>query len=137
MHEQKLREFFIGRASAADLAKDVAGSHVAVSPIMSRTRIVDMDSEFQVTRPMLIALCDAVLAGEFPPQDLEIIGFALMCSDKFTWDGDVDEVLAEVIADWSCPIINYPLTLQSVERCRRWLLGTEPYPTRPRMSHHG
>src|SRR5438094_5779953 len=82
-------------------------------PPRSRVRIEDMDESFTVTRPMLISLCDAVVAGSLPPQELRTIGFALESSDKFEWDGDADELVADVIADWSCPEINYPLTVEN------------------------
>jgi hypothetical protein len=53
-----------------------------------------------------------------------------MASDSFEWDAEKDEVLADVIADWSCPEVNYPLTLESVQRFRAWLTRTEPYPAK-------
>jgi len=93
--------------------------------------IEDMGTEFSVTRPMLVSLTDAVLAGALPPDALATIGFALEASDKFVWDGDSDELVASVIADWSCPEINYPLTLENVAKFRAWLTGGEPYPERP------
>jgi hypothetical protein len=90
-----------------------------------------MGAEFNVTRPMLVSLTDAVLAGLLPPDALATIGFALEASDKFVWDGDSDELVASVIADWSCPEVNYPLTLENIARFRAWLTGDEPYPERP------
>jgi hypothetical protein len=80
---------------------------------------------------MAIALCDAVLDGELPPEALEIIGFALLASDRFFWDGDENPVLVDVIHDWSAPEVNYPLTQESVKRFRRWLSGQEQYPVKP------
>ena len=134
MKEAVLRDFFLGKVSAAELAADVKGSRKMVSAIQSQTAIVDMDSEFEVTPEMLIKLCDAVLAGELPAPDLEIIGFALQASDTFTWDGDVVPEVADVTADWSCPSINYPLTLENVQRFRRWLTKEEPYPEKPAIA---
>ncbi len=78
-------------------------------------------------------MCDAVLGGDLPPDALATVGFALMASDKFCWDAEEDEVLAEVIADWSCPEINYPLTIENVQRFRAWLLRTEAYPGKPKL----
>jgi hypothetical protein len=131
MRERILRDFFEGRATAAELARDVAGSTKQTSERASIVSIEDMDDEFPVTSDLTIKLCDAVLVGELPPDALETIGFALIASEKFSWDGDSDEVLAEVIADWSCPEINYPLTLENVERFRAWLMRSEPYPAKP------
>ena len=41
------------------------------------------------------------------------------------------ELVAEVVADWSCPEINYALTLENVQRFRNWLNGEESYSCRP------
>lgn len=90
-----------------------------------------MRDEFSVTRQMAVRLCDAVLKNELPAEALATIGFCLIASDKFTFDGDDDPILADVIADWSCPEVNYALTLENVERFRKWLLGMEPYPEKP------
>ena len=131
MREETLRRFFQGEATALDLAKDIAGSTKRFSSIASQVDIEDMDTAFCVTRPMLISLVDAVLAGSFPPDALGTIGFALEASDKFVWDADGDDLLAGVIADWSCPEVNYPLTLENIAKFRAWLAGDEPYPVRP------
>ena len=74
-----------------------------------------MDGEFHVTAPRLVRLCDVVLDGEPGAEALHSIGFALMASDTFCWDADEDEVLAEIIADWSCPEVHYPLTIENVK----------------------
>ena len=134
MREAVLRDFFLGKVSAADLAADVKGSRRMVSTIESRTTIVDMDGQFDVSPEMLIKLCDAVLAGDLPAHELEVIGFALQASDSFTWDGDLVPEVADVTADWSCPSINYPLTLDNVQRFRRWLAKEEPYPEQHAVS---
>jgi hypothetical protein len=132
VREETLKRFFQGEVSASDLAQDVAGSTETMSSIASRISIEDMGSEFSITRPMLVSLTDAVLAGTLPPDALGTIGFALQASDKFVWDGDSDELVANVISDWSCPEINYPLTLENIAKFRAWLTGAEPYPARPR-----
>ncbi|HEY6302437.1 MAG TPA: hypothetical protein VIX14_05170 [Terriglobales bacterium] len=89
-----------------------------------------MNKDFAVTADMAVRLCDAVLRGQLSPAALQAIGFALMASDKFGWDGD-DEV---VMADWSCPEVNYPLTFDNVQRFRAWLMRTETYPTKPPLT---
>ena len=137
MRETVLRQFFEGKATAMELARDVAGSTTQPSELVSVVSIEDMDDKFTVTGNMAIRLCDEVLSGELPPDALKTIGFALMASDRFSWDADNDEVLANVIADWSCPEVNYPLTLENVERCRKWLRRTEPYPAKPALTNNG
>ena len=42
-----------------------------------------------------------------------------------------NELVANVIADWSCPEVNYPLTIENVVRFRAWLTNAERYPSRP------
>jgi len=91
--------------------------------------IEDMETDFEVTRPMLVSLCDAVLSGQLPAEELSTIGFALAASDRFSWDRE--DLVGAVIYDWSCPEISYPLTRDNVERFRNWLLELEPYPPRP------
>src|SRR3954470_21051938 len=134
MREQVLRQFFEGKATAAELARDIAGSTKKTSPIFSVISVEDMDEDFTVTADMAVALCDAVLKGDLPADALHTIGFALVASDRFQWDGDKDEVLADVVGDWSCPEINYPLTVENAQRFRSWLTRTEPYPAKPRKN---
>lgn len=134
MREKVLRDFFRGTVSGTELARDVAGATKQTSQVTSVTSVEDMDEEFVVTAEMAVRLCDAVLQGELPAHNLATIGFALMASDKFCWDSDTDDVLTNVISDWSCPEINYPLTLDNVARFRAWLLRAEPYPEKPQAA---
>jgi hypothetical protein len=129
MREIVLRDFFLGSVTASVLARDVAGSKKKVGAVEWVVEIEDMEGQFEVTRLMLVSLCDAVLSGQFPPEELSTIGFALAASDHFSWDGE--DLIGDVIYDWSSPEINYPPTLDSVRRFRNWLLELEPYPSRP------
>lgn len=61
--------------------------------------IEDIEEEFVVTRSMLLSLCDIVLSASLSTDALATIGFALEASHKFVWDADVDELVANVIAD--------------------------------------
>jgi hypothetical protein len=137
MREQVLRDYFEGKVTATKLAKDVRGSMQNSGGITSLVSIEDMDHEFTITSGMAVRLCDDFLSGELSPNDLHTIGFALMASDKFDWDGDEDEVLAHVIADWSAPEVNYPLTSENVQKCQAWLTRTESLPPRPPLSAEG
>jgi len=139
MHESILRDFFLGKAGAKALSKDIEASIAAISPPgapYSKTSegIVKMDSEFNLSRANLLTLCDAFLSGGLSAVDLECIAFALIASDGFNWDGDQDNTLAEIINDWAAPQINYPLNVENIQRCRRWLEGTEEYPDRPGLA---
>jgi len=137
MRERVLRDFFEGNATIAALAEDVAGSICQNNQGISVVSIEDMDGKFTVTASMLIRLCDVVLGSELEPVALHTIGFSLIASDAFCWDADEDDVLAEVIADWSCPEVNYPLTLENVKRFRKWLTRSEPYPAKPPLKAGG
>ncbi len=133
MREQKLRGFFERTVTSAELARDVEGS-ISTSGIVSKVCIEDMAEPFKVSSAMAVRLCDAVLSGKLPATDLQTIGFALVASDKFEWDGDEDEVLADVISDWSAPEVNYPLTIDNVRKFRAWLTREEPYPAKPPLA---
>jgi hypothetical protein len=126
MHEQTLRDFFEGCASARALADDLIGS-LQTSGGVTRHAIIDMNEEFAVTPEHLIRVCDAVIGGVIAPEYLRAIGFCLQASDKFVWDGSEvgGERVAEVAADWSAPEINFPLTLANAAAWRRYLTGGE------------
>jgi len=135
MHESILRDFLLGRVDATVLSKDIRESVAAISPPgapYSKTSngIVKMDSQFDLSRKHLLILCDAFLLGDLSGIDLECIAFALIAWEKFTWGGDDDNTLIEIINDWAAPEINYPLNVENIGRCRRWLDGTERYPDR-------
>jgi hypothetical protein len=126
MHEANLRDFFLDRITARELARDLEGSTSQPVPNVTKHHIVDMDEQFEITPQMAIKLCDAVLAGALTATDLKNIGFAIIASDRFDFDGGT--VLGEVLHDWAAPEINYPLTAENIEKFKRWLEGSEPYP---------
>jgi hypothetical protein len=51
---------------------------------------------------------------------LSTIAFALLASDHFEWN---DEAISEVLQDWSCPEINFPLVDSVLKMHRDWLTG--------------
>jgi hypothetical protein len=53
---------------------------------------------------------------------------ALVASESFVWEDE--DIVGDVIHDWSCPEVNYPLTIDNVERFKRWLLKLELYPAK-------
>src|SRR5262249_46657457 len=121
--EAVLRDFFLGAAHAARLLADLRGG-VTRSGVTRKHQIVDMDMELAVEPAHLIRLCDAVLAGELPAEALQQIGFCLIASDHFHWDADTPNgsVVAETVADWSCPEINWPLVPENVRKFREGLV---------------
>jgi hypothetical protein len=131
MKEEILKQFFEGKTTAEKLGADIEGSTRCVGDLVSYQSVEDMEGDFRVLRSHLLRVCDAVLSGKLLPKFLGEIGFALVASDHFFWDGDEDEILADVIYDWSCPEVNYPLTLENVQRFKSWLTEEEPYPPKP------
>lgn len=119
MKEEVLRGFFLGDVTVADLRADLEGA-VIDEGVIRRHPIVDMVDEHLVTCRDLLKLCDAILAAELSPEVLQPIGFCLIASDHFEWDGDDPdgEIVAETAADWSSPEINYPLTVENVQMFR-------------------
>jgi hypothetical protein len=127
MNESILRDFFLSSTTAAELSADLEGSLVQSSRDVIRHPIVDMDEEFEVRPEHLLLLCDAVLAGQIEPWKLQAVGFCLVASDQFYWDGDSPEGdrVGEVAFDWSVPEINYSLTHDTVAKFRHLLATGE------------
>ena len=61
------------------------------------------------------------------PEALNTIGFALQASDAFEWE---DEVISEVLSDWSAPEVNFELNAETLNMHRNWLLGHSEPPVR-------
>ena len=122
MKETILASFFRGELGAPDLAMDIAGSEERPAATRRNIFVEDMDGEFVVTRGMAAALCDAVLRREMEPDAFRLIGFALTTSDKFTWNDD--DLLADILYDWSCPEIDFKLSIENVCKFKSWLDGS-------------
>jgi len=122
MHEAILCDFFTGDTDAKSLADDLRGAIVS-DGMVARHPIVDMTGEFTVTAAHLVAVCDAVLAGAIPLDDLRAIGFCLFASEAFEWDAGTSdgERVAEVCDHWSSPEIDFPLTIENVEKWKLYL----------------
>lgn len=129
MREEVLKRFFLGEASAKELADDLAGSLVEGRGVTHHP-IVDMRGEFAVRPEHLVRVCDAVLGGEIEARYLEAIGFCILASDNFEYDTDTPEgdLVGETVFDWSEPRANYPLTVENVRRFReRLATGRDPF----------
>jgi hypothetical protein len=123
MKEQTLRDFFLGSVSSETLAADVGGPEVGNQ--LTRYPISDMDEQFPVEPGHLVRVCDAFLEGELSGEQLRTIGFSLIASDNFEWDGDTTagERVTAVANDWATPEINFPITSENVRRWRRYLIS--------------
>ena len=131
MREAVLRDFFLGKTTVAELRRDLIGAVMSEGNYHWQ-RITDMEGEYRVTTRDLVKLCEAVLSMALEPESIEHIGFCLMASDHFEWDNEIPdgEIVAQTVADWSAPEINYPLTLTNIEMFRARLLGCELIPPR-------
>jgi hypothetical protein len=130
MREITLKRFFLEDVSAEALAEDVSGSVIHLDQIASTVQVEDMKEQFELQRAHFIRLCEAALSKALPPASLAAVAFALVASDAFWWE---DEVISEVVADWSAPEINYPLTEETLAMHRDWLTGLAEPPERPRL----
>ena len=127
MREEDLRRYFVGEASVSQLAKDPNGSVVKIDDLQSEIRIADMRGSFLLQRDHVIKLCEAFLDRALTPEALTTIGFALQASDAFEWE---DDVISEVLSDWSAPEVNFELNAKTLNMHRDWLLGSSEPPVR-------
>jgi hypothetical protein len=128
LRETTIAGFFAGDVSATDLDLEARAAIEHVDSVRTHIHIVDMPSESIITPDGLLRLIDAGIAEELTAESISAIAFTLVASDHFAWN---DDIVAEIIHDWSAPEINYPLTPESLSRFRRWVLGEEPYPDKP------
>jgi hypothetical protein len=133
MREEALKQFFAGNLSANQLAIEAAASIKEIGPRETNIEIEDMSSSFSLSRKEVLLLCDAGLHGELPGNAISAIAFMVIASDHFEWDGN-DEIISEILSDWSCPEVNYPLTPTTFQMYRRWLLGSETPPERSSLA---
>lgn len=124
MTETLLRDFFLGLARPEELGQALEGSATSDASA-TRYSIEDMHEEFLVEPRHLVQTCDAYLAGHLAAEHLRFIGFCLLASDAFLWDGESPEGerVTAVGDDWANPEIHHLTTPENAERWRRYLLG--------------
>jgi hypothetical protein len=128
MNESTVAAFLAGDIGPERLASEVRNSERKVDPITTTVTVSEMKSEFAITRTMALRLCDAVSNETLHGDVLRTVAFVIISSDSLNW-GD-DDLLGEIIWDWFCPEVNYALTRENMARCRKWLEGTESYPSK-------
>ena len=133
MREEELRRYFMGEASVSQLAEDISGSVVKIDDLQSEILIADMQSSFSLQRDHVIRLCEAFLDRVLTPEALNTIGFALQASDAFEWE---DEVISEVLSDWSAPEVNFELNAETLNMHRDLLLSYGDPPVRKPVDPH-
>lgn len=122
MHEAVLRDFFARTTDAATLRSDLIGT-LTVAETSLEYDVVKMAEPFRITPGHLARLCDAVMDHSLPPEALELIGFAVIASDQFSWaDTATGDLVTETLNDWASPKTNYPLTEANIKLFRERLL---------------
>ena len=127
-----LRDFFLGQVPAPVLDRDLDDAFVPRSRDSRELRMRDLKEAFSVTSQHLVRLLDAVIAGEVAPGALQAVGFGMIASDHFEWDGDTPdgERVANALYDWSAPEVNYVLSRETAVKFRHRLLTGENLFTR-------
>lgn len=131
MREDTLRRFFVGDVGIDRVAEDVSDAVTRLDHVKLTIAIEDMEEMFPLTREHVALLCDAKLSNALNSEALSAVAFALIASDHFEWD---DDVISEVLQDWSCPEINPPLNDSTLRMHRDWLSGVADPPMRPSLS---
>jgi hypothetical protein len=127
MDARVLRDFFLGTASAQELARDTEYAFVRAGAHSSQLDMTDLGERFEVTAAHLARLCEAVASGDLPPNRLAAIGFAMMKSERFVWDAEQTEGarIAAALNDWATPEVNYALTPATAAKFGHRLLTGE------------
>jgi len=133
MREDALKQFFIGDLSVNQLAMHAMASIKKIGPRETTIEIEDMASIYSINRENMVVLCNAGADGTLPGEAISAIAFMVIASDHFEWDGD-DEMISEILSDWSCPEVNYPLNASTFQMHRRWLVGSETPPEKPPLA---
>jgi hypothetical protein len=136
MREETIKRFFLGEVDGNALAKEASASVIRPDKIASEIAIEDMDGDFTLTRHHLLLLCEEGISGRIGENSLNAIAFSLIASDHFSWEED--DLIAEVLHDWSCPEFNYPLNAKTLEMNKDCLLGRSSPPDKlPPPPHAG
>ena len=129
MTEQALKDFFENKIDASTLATDLKGSQTPTGRDSTHITVGQLEEEveFSITTDHLVKLCDAVLEGYLQLIDLNTIGFSMMFSDIFVWNGEEDEgrIVSEAIFAWDNPEIDYDLTTENVRKWKHYLTTGE------------
>ena len=122
MTEKLLLDFFTGRIRTQALA-EALDKTIDKDRASTRYIITDMTENFWVTPNHLIMVCDAFLEGKLTADHLKAIGFILIASDNFLWDGadQQGERVTAVANDWATSEINYPITVENAVKWKTYL----------------
>jgi hypothetical protein len=128
LSEDVIASVLSGHMSASVLDRQARASVRRTSLVRENIDIRDMHRSFLVSKAMLLILCDAAISGTLCAESLRVIAFAIIASSNFEWH---DDLVAEVLHDWSAPEVNLLLNSDNLRQFRAWLIGDAPYPERP------
>jgi len=100
MHEASLHNFFLGRITAFELAKEIKQAIIETGKNADEDCAENLPGTLRVTRKMLTALLDGVLYNHLPPEALDEIASILVDSEFFTWE---DNTITEVLDTCATP----------------------------------
>lgn len=124
MKESILKKYFENEISANQLADDLKYSKEKTGFDTTSVTIERLEEgEFAIEKEHLVTLCDDYLNEKITNENLSIIGFALMGSDYFQWDGETKsgETISQVIFDWTNEIIGYDINRKNVLLWKEYL----------------
>ncbi len=131
MREDTIAKLCVRELDAHTLDAETFAAVEKRDAIVSRIHIRDMEQSFPLKREHILRLCEAGITGTISPSSLTTIAFALLASDRFEWD---DEIISEVLYDWSAPEINYPLNRETLTMNKEWLTGVAAPLAKPALS---
>lgn len=131
LDEEAIAACLSGELAPELLNRKAEGAVERVDDVRVNIHVREMRRDFVITSEMLIRLCVAALERQLSPVSLSAVAFAIIASDHFEWH---DELVGEVLHDWSSPDINYPLSRDNLERFRAWLSREEPYGEKPSLN---
>jgi hypothetical protein len=127
MNARVLRDFLEDRIQASVLSADLRDAFEQTSVDSFRLHMTDLTEDFAVRPEHLVKLCDAVLTGQLDAEALRAIGFGMIASDHFDWDGEAPggAAVAKTLHDWASPEANYGLSPRTVAKFKHRLLTGE------------
>jgi hypothetical protein len=127
LHESVIRDFLIGAIAAEELEAAVGSSAYDSASNVISFEVQELNDCFLVNASHLCSLAKATAGGALTAETLSAVAFLIIASEQLYWE---DNVVGEVLYDWSSPEINLPLTSPNLDESIAWLTGTKPYVSR-------
>lgn len=130
MNATLVRDFFLGKSTAPQLAQDLRDGHEFARKQTRSPKFQDLDKDFALKPEHLVRLCDSVIDGSIAPESLEEIACGIIASDHFDWDSGTPDGwrVGEALYDWASPDVNYALTMDTARKFRdRLITGNDTF----------